>query len=85
MKNSARLSSASGVHPWYVSESDRDIKFKLDKASGMGAVAVGEIGLDRKIESPPFELQREIFELQLQYAVETDTPAVFIAAAHSMN
>jgi len=65
-----------GVHPWFVSESDLDIKFKLDRASAMGAVAVGEIGLDMKIDSPAFELQREIFELQLQYAVETDTPAV---------
>ena len=26
-----------GVHPWYVSESDRDIKIKLDKASGYGS------------------------------------------------
>lgn len=65
-----------GVHPWYVSESDRDIQLKLDRASGIGAAAVGEIGLDRKIESPLFDLQREIFELQLQYAVETDTPVI---------
>lgn len=65
-----------GVHPWYVSESDRDIKDKLDKASNSGAVAVGEIGLDLKIESPSFALQREIFELQLQYAVETDIPVI---------
>lgn len=65
-----------GVHPWYVSESDRDIMFKLDQASGYGAVAIGEIGLDRKIESPLFDLQREIFELQLQYAVETDMPVI---------
>lgn len=65
-----------GVHPWYVSESDRDIQVKLEKASYMGAIAVGEIGLDRKIESPHFELQREIFELQLQYAVDTDIPVI---------
>ncbi len=64
------------MHPWYVSESDRDIKTKLDKASETGAVAIGEIGLDLKIESPSFALQREIFELQLQYAVETDMPVI---------
>jgi TatD DNase family protein len=49
---------------------------KLEKASGMGAVAIGEIGLDRKIDSPAFDLQREIFELQLQYAIETDIPVI---------
>ncbi len=65
-----------GVHPWYVSEQDRGIKSMLDSASGMGAVAVGEIGLDMKIETPSFELQREIFELQLQYAVDSDIPVV---------
>ncbi len=65
-----------GVHPWYVSASDMDIKLKLEQASGSGAVAVGEIGLDRKIESPDFDLQREIFELQLQYAVDTNTPVI---------
>jgi len=65
-----------GVHPWYVSESDRDIKSKLDHASEYGAIAIGEIGLDRKIDSPAFDLQLEIFELQLQYAVDTDTPVI---------
>ncbi len=65
-----------GVHPWYVSEEDRDIMFKLERASGMGAVAIGEIGLDMKIENPAFELQREIFELQLQYAVDSDIPVI---------
>ncbi len=65
-----------GIHPWYVSESDRDIKLKLENASGKGAVAIGEIGLDRKIVSPSFDLQREIFELQLQYAVETGMPVI---------
>lgn len=29
-----------------------------------------------KIESPQFNLQREIFELQLQYAVETNIPVI---------
>lgn len=65
-----------GVHPWYVTESDLDIISKLDAARGNGAVAIGEIGLDRKIASPSFELQREIFTLQLQYAVDTNMPVI---------
>jgi TatD DNase family protein len=75
-KKFSQVEFSIGVHPWYVSESDRDIKTKLDKASGIGAVAIGEIGLDLKIDSPSFSLQREIFELQLQYAVETDIPVI---------
>ncbi|PKL17697.1 MAG: hypothetical protein CVV49_09685 [Spirochaetae bacterium HGW-Spirochaetae-5] len=65
-----------GVHPWYVSESDRDIKTKLDSAYKNGAIAIGEIGLDKKIDSPAFDLQLEIFELQLQYAVDADIPVI---------
>lgn len=75
-KKFSQVEFSIGVHPWYVSESDRDIKNRLDRASGLGAVAIGEIGLDRKISGPSFELQVEIFELQLQYAVETDIPVV---------
>lgn len=65
-----------GVHPWYVSDSDMDIKFRLERESGRGEVAIGEIGLDKKIISPGFDLQKQIFELQLQFAVETDTPVI---------
>jgi len=65
-----------GVHPWYVSETDRDIKDKLINADNIGAIAIGEIGLDKKIQSPPFDLQQNIFELQLQYAVDVNKPVI---------
>ena len=65
-----------GVHPWYVSNADMDIKLKLEKERGRGEIAIGEIGLDRKITEPDFDLQRQVFELQLQYAVDTDTPVI---------
>lgn len=65
-----------GVHPWYVSEIDLDIRKKLEASSGLGAIAVGEIGLDRKIESPSFELQIRIFEEQMNFAVDTDLPVI---------
>ena len=42
----------------------------------MGAVAIGEIGLDRKNEAVDFGLQLEFFEEQLAIARETDLPAV---------
>ena len=65
-----------GVHPWYVSESDTDIQYRLERESGKGEAAIGEIGLDRKISTPGFELQRLVFELQLRYAVDTDIPVI---------
>lgn len=65
-----------GIHPWYVSDSDMDIKSMLEKEKGKGEIAIGEIGLDRKIIAPCFDLQRQIFELQLQYAVDTNTPVI---------
>lgn len=65
-----------GVHPWYVSEKDFDIRKKLEASSGICAIAVGEIGLDRKIESPPFELQLKIFEEQMKFAVDADLPVI---------
>ncbi len=65
-----------GIHPWYVSASDMDIQYMLEKNSGMGEVAIGEIGLDRKIKSPEFNLQQQIFELQLRYAVDTNKPVI---------
>ncbi len=65
-----------GVHPWYVSDSDLNIKHKLDAEKNSGAVAIGEIGLDRKITLPAFELQRAVFTLQMEYAVDTDTPVI---------
>lgn len=65
-----------GVHPWYVSEKDHDIKNKLEAASALGAIAVGEIGLDRKIETPPFDLQVKIFEKQMKFAVDANLPVI---------
>jgi len=64
-----------GIHPWFVTENDLDIKSKLE-AAGTGHVAVGEIGLDRKIESPPFELQVRVFEEQMKFAVDVNLPVI---------
>lgn len=65
-----------GVHPWYVSGKDHDIRKKLEAASGLGAAAVGEIGLDRKIEAPSFDLQMRIFEEQMKFAVDANLPVI---------
>ncbi len=67
---------ALGVHPWYIREMYRKDLPRLRDAREMGAVAIGEIGLDRKTEAVDFGLQLEFFEEQLVIARETALPAV---------
>ena len=65
-----------GVHPWYLSLSDIN---KIESLAGIretGAVAIGEIGLDRKVDNPGFEDQLTIFERQLRIACEVDIPVI---------
>ncbi|HPO47202.1 MAG TPA: TatD family hydrolase, partial [Spirochaetota bacterium] len=39
---------ALGVHPWYIKEGDEERVEALSRARECGAVAIGEIGLDKK-------------------------------------
>lgn len=67
---------AWGIHPWYIApEYEKDLE-GLYTARENGAVAIGEIGLDRKKEVVPFDLQRVFFERQLQIARDIDLPVV---------
>lgn len=70
------VSFALGIHPWYVTETSERDADSLAAARDLGAVAIGEIGLDRKIDAPDFELQRRIFEKQLAIANELSLPVV---------
>ncbi len=67
---------AFGVHPWKVKTTAGDwamrLQSYLDAADGF--VGVGEIGLDRWIEEPDFERQREFFRQQLALAAERNLP-----------
>ena len=66
----------TGVHPWYVSEKDLNVYDRLEEAGNTGAVAIGEIGLDRKVASPVFDLQLAVFEEQMRFAVNKNLPVV---------
>ncbi len=72
-----QVESTIGVHPWYAKVEHFT---KLDELPMIihkyKIVAIGEIGLDRKIENPPFELQEAIFEKQLKIAKEINIPVV---------
>jgi len=65
-----------GVHPWYLKEEYLNLLDGLRKARRQGAVAIGEIGLDGKVENPPMDLQRIFFETQLRIAKDLELPVV---------
>ncbi len=68
---------SAGVHPWYVTDKDRGVAELLAAERSKGRmIAVGEIGLDRKIPSPPFDLQREVFMEQMKFAVDCNLPVI---------
>ena len=67
----------AGVHPHDAAGFDqgRDIA-AIREETGLGAVAVGECGLDYHYDHSPRERQRAAFEAQLALAGETGRPAV---------
>jgi TatD DNase family protein len=67
---------AAGIHPWYIRESYLPRIPELAGARGLGAVAIGEIGLDRKIDRSDFDLQVDFFERQLAIARAVDLPVI---------
>ena len=67
---------ACGIHPWHIQPAHMDALPRLCAAKEDGACAIGEIGLDTKIDSPDIGLQRTFFEAQLRIAKETDLPVV---------
>lgn len=63
-----------GLHPWRASPVDiPDLRRRLE---GCGAVAVGEIGLDKAVDSPPLREQIACFEPQLDLALEMGLPVL---------
>ncbi len=67
---------AWGIHPWFVQETHRGQLERLTTAKDQGAAAIGEIGLDAKIESPAMPLQLELFKAQVAVAQELGLPIV---------
>ncbi len=68
---------AFGLHPWCAAE-DLDLPALERRLGEAGAVAVGEIGLDFKIEGTGNDRLRqlEVFERQVELAVRLDLPVI---------
>lgn len=67
---------ALGIHPWYIGPDDLSRVEGLVEARDWGAAAIGEVGLDRRVDQPPFEVQMAVFERQLRIALDLDLPLV---------
>ncbi|UWY27259.1 TatD family hydrolase [Flavobacterium sp. TR2] len=71
-----------GIHPWYIDENrlDEDLKIMEEKLQTENCLAIGECGLDKRIEVP-FDLQISVFEKQLELATKFKKPVVIHCVA----
>ncbi len=66
---------ALGIHPWSAEE-ELDTQRLENELTVSSSVAVGEIGLDYKIEIPDRNTQIRVFRKQLDVALELDLPVI---------
>ncbi len=66
---------ALGIHPWSADE-ELDTQNLENALTASSSVAVGEIGLDYKIEIPDRNTQINVFRQQLDVALELDLPVI---------
>lgn len=71
-----------GIHPWYIVENrvQEDLKIIEAKLQEENCLAIGECGLDKRIEIP-FDLQEEVFRKQLALAEKSKKPVVIHCVA----
>jgi len=71
-----------GIHPWYIVEEriDADLAIIESKLKDENCLAIGECGLDKRIEIP-MALQQMVFEKQLALAVKYQKPVVIHCVA----
>ena len=71
-----------GIHPWHIVENeiDKELFFIESKLGEKNCLAVGECGLDKRIEIS-FDLQEEVFRKQLALAEKFRKPVVIHCVA----
>lgn len=71
-----------GIHPWYIEESriESDLKVIESKLSLENCLALGECGLDKRIDIS-MDLQKAVFEKQLLLAQKYNKPVVIHCVA----
>lgn len=71
-----------GIHPWYIEKSrlESDLEIIKEKLQLSECLALGECGLDKRIEIP-LELQISVFKKQLEIVKQTNKPVVLHCVA----
>lgn len=66
-----------GIHPWYINENrmENDLKTIEEKLNLKECLALGECGLDKRIDIP-LQVQIEVFEKQIALAEKYQKPLV---------
>lgn len=66
-----------GIHPWKIelSSIEDDLQIINRVAKNLNCLAIGECGLDKRIETP-LNLQIEVFEKQILIAIEHKKPLI---------
>jgi TatD DNase family protein len=71
-----------GIHPWYISDErvNEDLNFIKNKLHLKECIAIGECGLDKRIEKK-MVLQMHVFESQLSLLNEISKPVILHCVA----
>jgi TatD DNase family protein len=71
-----------GIHPWHIDENqiEADLKIIESKLDGKACLAIGECGLDKRIDIS-FALQIQVFEAQLALAEKYRKPVIIHCVA----
>jgi TatD DNase family protein len=71
-----------GIHPWFIKQEtlENELKIIEDNLQHINCLAIGECGLDKRIEVP-FELQKVVFERQLLMAEKHLKPVIIHCVA----
>jgi TatD DNase family protein len=74
--------SSIGIHPWYIVEGrmESDLQIIESKLQQSNCLAIGECGLDKRIEIP-MDIQQAVFEKQLILAQKYVVPVVIHCVA----
>ena len=76
------LNYSIGIHPWYIDENrlESDLEIIKEKLQLNECLALGECGLDKRIEIP-LDLQISVFKKQLEIVKQTNKPIVLHCVA----
>lgn len=74
-RNTPDLYYSCGIHPWYADRGEGQLSLLQEILADDKVVAIGEVGLD-KLKGPEMELQMQIFEKQIQMALDIQKPLI---------